>query len=156
MIDELQNGQPAGRIHSCHFAEELPFYGLSQLIFTLNEICAALSWPRCEFQLRSFAPAGDRQTPEVMEERLERESALRQTAELVYPRQVAPGGLCAFSVDILYRRHGSFQGSVTVLGKKPPVSLSFRSSLELEYLIAEVAGILPQPLEPSGRGAPAH
>jgi hypothetical protein len=112
-VDTYENCVPAGRFSNC-LQETESFSSLSQLLIRIEAMLDDQHAPQSYTTHRTFAAVMDQ---------LEEE-----------PPAVSGKGCCAtFELKILFRQHGSWQG--TVIWKERRQEHSFRSVLELVHLL---------------------
>lgn len=114
-VDSYRNAIPTGSIYHPATEESEPFDSLMQMLLKLEQFLNSENAPQAFNQIRSFS------VPEL---------PLFSETPLPLPRN---GQLATFSLQIMYRRGASWQGSSSWLEGKQ--TQCFRSVLELLHLI---------------------
>ena len=114
-IDSYDNNIPVGRFHIASDSEAQSFYGLSQLLISINNILDRENFPQAFSELRKF------------------HSPLKHNDSSITVTPPLKGAAATFSVRILFRQNASWQGSVKwIEGGQEEY---FRSVLELIILM---------------------
>jgi len=113
-IDSYENGNPAGRFYNA-YAEPETFQSLSQFLIKMEALLDGLQLPQSSTVTRSF-----RKTAEPLD-------------RLPPIQNVRKGSCATFEVQVIFRQHTSWQGTVIWLEENS--EQSFRSVLELVLLM---------------------
>lgn len=113
-VDSYENGVPAGKFCNS-FQETEEFSSLSQLLIRLEAMLDDQQAPQSYTTHRTFA------------------AVMEQLEEEERPTASRKGRRATFELKILFRQHGSWQG--TVVWKEGRQEESFRSVLELIHLM---------------------
>ena len=135
-ITESENGHFCGEICNLYYEEAVPFDGLDKAILRMDEMMDDLGCPQAATELRRFESKRRQRSYRSLDEniRQEREQRYRhywnkkfmQTPLLHKPQ---------IQIEVLYRQNATWQGTVSLLRPFEPCRASFRSALELIYLI---------------------
>ena len=113
-IDRYENGNPQGRIYNS-YADPETFQSLTQFLIKMETLLDDLQLPQSSTALRSFC-------------------SLTEPLPCPPPiRQIKKGLLATFEVQVIFRQHTSWQGTVVWLEERS--EQSFRSVLELILLM---------------------
>lgn len=118
-IDGYHNDIPVGRFSCPCQGQSGRFRSMTQMLMQIDQRMDIQDSPQAFCSVRSFSPAVAPPT---------------DTAEEISCR---PGSIATFTVQLLYRRNASWQGTVTWQEKQK--TMPFRSALELIYLINSAA-----------------
>ena len=114
-IDNYEKGNPEGRIYHS-YAESETFQSLSQFLIKMETLLDDLQLPQASTETRSFC-----QLPQI------------SLADPPPVNQVRKGRCATFQIQVIFRQHTSWQGTVTWLEESS--EQSFRSVLELILLM---------------------
>ena len=135
-ITESANGHFCGEICNLYYEEAIPFDGLDKAILRMNMMMDDLGCPQAATELRCFESKrrqGSRQrfgesTRQEWEQRYRHYWNKKfMQAPLLHKPQI--------QIEVLYRQNATWQGTVSLLRPFEPCKVSFRSALELMYLI---------------------
>lgn len=113
-VDSYCDGILQGRIYNAYHRMEV-FQSLSQFIIKMERLLDDLQTPQAYMVPRTFQPV------------------LHRVADASIPLRPQKGAAATFEVQIRFRQHTSWQGSV--LWKERQLEKSFRSVLELILLL---------------------
>ena len=121
-IDEVRDGDAAGRLYHYYQAAPILFRGLSEMVLTMDQFYDDLRYPQAEMEERRFSgkakSEGGRQMKKV-----------QNAAEMTEHK----GDLATFVVHVQYRQNATWQGKVVWTDTKQ--ESHFRSALELMKLM---------------------
>ena len=103
----------------------VPFASFADLVFLLEQQFEEIQLPQAAFQRRSFIPEEQKSPPQPLTE--------AETYFTEHPRGEKIPVLACFSVHVLYRQYGSWQGRA--VWEDAHKIANFRSAIELLYLI---------------------
>ncbi len=116
-IDSYNNSVPVGRFYNPYYHDGIFFNGVIDLIKKIEAMFDEMNFPQSFTSTRSFS--------EKSMDKLNRPSAELKQA----------GNLATFSLQVIYRRNTTWQGTVSCMGTKEKREKPFRSILELLFLI---------------------
>ena len=119
----------SGYFYTVFKEEAVPFAGFAELLMLLEQQFDRYQLPQATHKMRCFGTAKKKQNP-VSSRPNEVEVYLEHTKSDKSPI------LAQFTLHVLYRQNGSWQGRITWT-KKGQVE-NFRSAIELLYLLLEV------------------
>lgn len=121
-VDSITYEQPSGDFYHFNSNRPYPFCGLSDLLLQIDELLDQLDHPQSSYKKRVWdqkAPPPPEYSPLILED---------------LPVKVCRKGKKAtFSIFIMTRQHGTWQGEVTWFGKD--AKICFRSAIELLWLL---------------------
>jgi hypothetical protein len=112
---------PVGTLQNPYFAREQKFNNLTQLLFIIENLQNAISFPQKSMEWRTFNKSDNKQI-------------IDQATGEAEDQDAKP--LATFKINIFFRQNASWQGSVHWLEKS--LETEFRSALELIFLIDNV------------------
>lgn len=119
-VDSFEDGRPSGRFYYLHSNEAYPFHDLTELILKIDRLLDQLDHPQAFIRHRMWRGVATRW-----------EELIIPTEEPV--SKAHRGQKETFSLAVIQRQHGSWQGGVNWLGRNQKVC--FRSALELLGLL---------------------
>lgn len=133
-IEESDNGHFSGEIFNLFYEDAVPFHGLDEAILRMNQMMDELGSPQASTALRSFCDSTKEQGEswEAMYQR--REQLLERYCDKAFmqsPLSRKP----QIQIEVLYRQNATWQGRIALMRPFEPRRKSFRSVLELMYLI---------------------
>ena len=120
-VDSYDKKAMRGRICSSYYEEAIRFNGLVDLATTITAMLDRFEYPQNSIELRYMSEDAQKQNLQLFCER---------HLLLGKPRIVKEKGeLNTFSVKILFRKHATWQGSISSIKEKKEIN--FRSFLEM-------------------------
>lgn len=114
---------------------KIEFSSFADMVIQIDEILNEVEFPQCCVDMRSFSPI----KPKKQERGID-PMAVEQYPVFTVQKSLANEHL--FDLRVLYRRQASWQGEITSLRLNR--RLSFRSAVELLYLIRSALPALPE------------
>ena len=125
-----KNRVACGEIRSFCFERAIPFFGIDQLLLTMEDIMDALQYPQALTVRRTLRRVGLRETPKVapFADLADNPRVMELTA---LAEQPMPSARVSCLIRVLYRQRASIQGILRIKG----TDCCFRSGLELASLL---------------------
>ena len=159
-VDSFHGELARGRLHNYYFPEEIPFFSLDQLLFSIEDLLILARKPQPDTDLRRTITASRRRRTESADGQDLCPPVTGTPCGELYEFQAPRGRVANFHLRICARQHASMQG--TLIWNERHMQMSFRSALELLLLLKDALTRSEKPekrSEPkkSGRyAAPSH
>lgn len=120
-VDRYENEVLIGRLCNSYYEKPIPFSSTISLLKIMDSIFDHFEYPQRSIETRSFSEEA-------------KKDPLSNTPVLSSPVQMDEGGqLNTFYVKVIFRKHATWQGSISSISDKS--EYNFRSVLEMLLLI---------------------
>ena len=133
-ITESASGHFCGEISNLFYEDAIAFCGLDEAFLRMNEMMDELDCPQASTELRSFCGRKKKEAKPS--------EAKYHRRELLFERYCGKEFMQSplshkpqIQIEVLYRQNATWQGRITLMRPFEPRRRSFRSVLELMYLI---------------------
>ena len=128
----VSDGVIYGEMYNYNFKENIPFYGIGDMVLKIDQICSWLNTPRMTTEPRFFTREMEKRYIEFYSKSPEQNVKGDGMERIDYERVVNAKELLV--IHVKYRQNASLQGSVK--GKLTKgITIHFRSALELMRMV---------------------
>lgn len=124
-VDLREGRRAAGRLYHAYSKEAIPFSGMEEAVFRMEQFFDELNFPHPTTNSRTFQK-------EKKQQSMRQERAIIMKDEELLSQH---GDLGTFLVHVQHRQNSSWQGRITWMDQKKTVY--FRSALEMMKLVAD-------------------
>ncbi len=122
-VDAMRRGGPAGKLFHSYSTDAVSFEGADQMVFHMEDLYNALSFPHPGTNERKFVPVKKTEIRYTERDRIMKDETLLSKH----------GDLGTFIVRVQHRQNSSWQGRITWMEQDK--TLSFRAIWEMVKLI---------------------